>query len=76
MKIKILPDGTAHCLYTEKINLQALGVLDITRASHVEYDNSQQGWTVTLASGEIFPQVYPTRAQALRAEVSYLEDRL
>ena len=38
MQIIIEPDGVARCIYTEGINLAAIGSPTITRASHVEPD--------------------------------------
>ena len=58
MQIIIEPDGVARCIYTEEINLAAIGSPTITRASHVEPDQhgrwladmSPVGWP---ASGAI-----------------------
>jgi hypothetical protein len=44
-------DGTAHCLWTEAVPLQELGVLDVRRASQVEFNPSKQEWEVRLISG-------------------------
>lgn len=46
MKIDFNPDGTARCLYTEKIDLRQLGRLTVSRASNVEFNESKQEWEV------------------------------
>ena len=40
MQLVIGPDGSGRCLYGEDINLGKLGKLTISRASHVEPDDS------------------------------------
>lgn len=50
--IMFTPDGTGHCLYHEEIELQSIGVLACTRASHVEFDADRQQWTVTAFSND------------------------
>ena len=48
MQIIIEPGGVARCIYTEEINLAAIGSPTITRASHVEPD--QQGrWLADMS---------------------------
>ena len=48
--ITFAADGTARCLWTEAVPLQELGVLDVQRASQVEFNSSKQEWEVRLAS--------------------------
>jgi hypothetical protein len=45
-QISFKPDGTAQCLWTEALPLHELGRLEITRASHIEFNNSTQHWEV------------------------------
>jgi len=42
-------DGNAHCLYSELIDLRALGTLSCRRASHIEFDQKGQEWRVLSA---------------------------
>jgi hypothetical protein len=73
MQIIIDTHGTARCIYTEDIDLAAIGSPTITRASHVEPD--QQGrWLADLGpvgGGVLGP--YEIRSQALTAEQAWLE---
>ena len=73
MQLIILPDGSVRCLYSEAINLHALGALDIRRGSHVEPDDQGQWWAnLSLVQGpKLGP--FPHRSQALAAEVQWLE---
>ncbi|MGH7971419.1 MAG: hypothetical protein ACREIC_22090 [Limisphaerales bacterium] len=48
--IAFLPDGTAHCLWTEAVPLQEIGRLELQRASTVEFSPGTQQWEVRLAS--------------------------
>lgn len=66
------PDGTAKCVYTEMIDLAAIGKLSIRRGSHVEPD--QEGHWMADLSPVAGPLLGPfaTRGEALRAEVAWL----
>ena len=73
MKILILPDGTAKCLYAEELNLASLGQLEIRRGSHVEPTNDGQ-WTADLSPvGGPVRGPFPSRSAALEAEREWLE---
>ena len=76
MDIIIAPTGDAQAIYSEVIELAALGRLHIRRASHVEPDE-QGSWFADLApvSG---PKLGPFahRSQALVAELAWLTDHL
>ena len=40
------PDGTGAGLYTEVIDLQQIGRLDMSRASHIEFNAESPQWEV------------------------------
>ena len=73
MQIIITTAGTARCIYTEDIDLSAIGSLVITRASHVEPD--QQGRWLADMSPLSGPTLGPflNRSEALVAEYDWLE---
>ena len=61
------PEGTGHGLYTEAIDLTAIGRLSIRRASHIEFDDRDQRWCVTTPGGRhLFNS--PTRGECLAWE--------
>src|SRR5262245_45814572 len=74
MQLRIDACGQVHGLYTEMLDLSALGPLSVKRASHVEPDAAGQ-WRADLAplNG---PNLGPfgRRSEALAAEVQWLED--
>jgi len=82
--ISISPDGTVRTLYTDKIDLRDFGPLKVERASNVEWDDKQRGWTVQFVDGTYLRSpsllqhmaVFETREAALAAEVAYLQARL
>ena len=73
MQLIIEPDGSVRCVYTETIDLAALGRLTISRGSHVEPDEEGR-WFADLApvGG---PQLGPFRhrSEALIAETEWLD---
>ena len=74
MQIIIELGGTARCIYTEEIDLAAIGSPVITRASHVEPD--QQGrWLADMGpvGGPVLGP-FDHRSEALAAEVAWLEE--
>ena len=73
MQIIITPAGTARCIYTEDIDLSAIGSPVISRASHVEPD--QQGRWLADMSPLSGPTLGPfqNRSEALVAEHDWLE---
>ncbi|NBT75126.1 hypothetical protein EBZ80_25190 [bacterium] len=78
MNLYVRPNGTAQCLYDEKIPLGELGQLDIKRASHVEPDPDTPGeWLADMApvGGPLF-KGFKSRADALVAEAKWLNDKM
>jgi hypothetical protein len=45
--------GHGHCLFTEAIDLSALGTLEMTRASRIEFNQHTQQWEVRSVHGEL-----------------------
>ena len=73
----IKPDGNVETLYTEQIDLRALGDLHVERASNVEFDDDEQGWRVLYPNNTIMlEEVFTTRQEALDAEVRHLQKQL
>ncbi len=73
MDLTIDPCGTVRAIYSETIDLHALGRNAITRASHVEPDEHGR-WTADLSpvSGPVLGP-FATRSLALEAELAWLE---
>lgn len=44
--LRLSPDGRIDCLYTEAIDLRALGRLEIVRATEIVFDPGSQCWEV------------------------------
>jgi hypothetical protein len=65
--------GQVRCLYSEALDLAALGVLAIQRASHVE-PNDQGQWLADLSPvGGPCLGPFDKRSEALAAEQLWLE---
>ena len=76
MGLIICTDGQMTCLYTEDIDLSALGQCHIRRASHVEPDGNGQWWAdLSPVAGPMLGP-YERRGEALAAEAAWLESRL
>ncbi len=74
MRLTVEPGGTVRCVYGEALDLAALGVVTIRRASHVEPDAG--GWWADLAPvGGPRLGPFALRSQALGAERVWLEAR-
>ena len=73
MQIVITPGGAVRCVYSEEIDLAALGSPTITRASHVEPDTHGR-WLADLSpvNGPCLGP-YLLRSEALDAEHEWLE---
>jgi hypothetical protein len=73
MQLVVGSDGSVRCLYDEAIDLAALGSLSITRASHVEPDETGR-WLADLApvAGPVLGP-FDCRSDALEAERVWLE---
>jgi hypothetical protein len=73
MQLVVSRLGLVQCLYTEAIDLSALGALTITRASHVEPDADGRWWAdlAPVRGPRLGP--FDRRSQALAAESRWLE---
>ena len=74
MQIVVKADGTSYCLYSEFVDLRALGKLAIARGSNVEPTTDGQ-WTADLGpvNGPILGP-FSNRSEALEAEQIWLEE--
>ena len=72
MELFITPGGEVRCIYDEAINLTALGVVEIQRASHVEPDAAGDWWADLSPVGGPKLGPFARRSTALEAEVLWL----
>ena len=54
--LRFNPGGQVNCLYTEAIDLRALGRLEVVRATEIAFDPEEQRWEVrsALCDGLLF----------------------
>ena len=71
----VTPTGTVEVLYTEAIDLAALGRLRIERASTIEFDHPAQVWRVFDRRGR-GQFASPSRQACLDWEAAHWEDAL
>jgi hypothetical protein len=45
--------GNGQCLYTEQLDLNSIGSLEIRRASEIEFNNQSQQWEVRSPEGDL-----------------------
>lgn len=71
-QIIITPAGGCECLYTEAIDLAALGTLSVKRATDIAFDDDSQLWVVRDTGGrELYRHI--SRESCLTWERDYLE---
>ena len=85
MKIKVQPDGTVTHIYTEELDLSDMGKTTTKRASCVEPTEDNK-WTADMDPAIILFGItgpikrllgpFPTRKEALAAEVEWLEKNI
>lgn len=63
--------GQGHCLYTEVVDLSAIGDLEIVRASQIEFNNESKEWEVISGSENNVLFSHPSRAACLAWEQQY-----
>ena len=73
MEIIIDPAGVGRCIYTEALDLQAIGRLTITRGSHVEPDEQGEWHTDLAPVGGPRLGPFRRRSDALTAETEWFE---
>lgn len=64
--------GTAHCIYSDDLDLAGLGEIQVRRASAVEPDSQGRWWADLAPVGGPKLGPFPRRSQALEAEVNWL----
>jgi hypothetical protein len=67
------PGGQIDCLYTEAIDLRALGKLEITRATDIRYDHTSQQWQVHDTESDAVLFAHPSRNECLTWENQNLQ---
>ncbi len=72
MELVVTPNGTVTAIYTEEIDLLSLGAITITRASHVEPDETGR-WFAQIVSGPLLGP-FLKRSEALAAEIAWLTE--
>ena len=61
--------GDVHCLYTDEINLFAIGrVVNVRKASNVDFNEHKQCWQVVSLNGKILHE-NPNRETAIEWEI-------
>jgi len=76
MDLLVDPSGQVRAVYGEDINLAAIGKVRITRASHVEPDETGRWWAdLSPVDGPVLGS-FQFRRLAVEAEVTWLESRL
>jgi hypothetical protein len=69
IKMQITKVGGVQMLHDDAVDLSVLGQVEVTRASHVEFDNAKQRWFVQSARTlEILRDDFLTREEALAWE--------
>jgi len=76
MTLVVRADGQVRCIYDEAIDLAAIGIVRITRASHVEPDGAGRWWADLSPVGGPPLGPFDRRGQALEAERSWLDANL
>jgi hypothetical protein len=73
MKLVVGVDGVGRCIYDEVLDLREIGMLKITRASHVEPDSDGNWWADMGPSGGPVLGPFRSRTEALGAERGWLK---
>lgn len=74
--IMVDEDGDVHTLYTEEVDLRAIGRIEnVHRASHVIFDEASQEWTVKCAITGRVVHNDPSREAAIAWEIEHFQPR-
>lgn len=74
--IRIKRDGSVIGLYDDRLPYLKIGATEIKRASDVRWNDKKQGWEIFIVDeNRALPRVYEKRAQAIEAEVDYLQNK-
>ena len=76
MELIVSRVGSVLGVYGEELDLSALGVVTIQRASHVEPDDCGRWWADLAAVGGPRLGPFAVRSRALAAEVAWLSEWL
>jgi hypothetical protein len=71
--IRFDPQGGVDCLYTEAVDLRALGRLHVVRATEITFDPEEQRWEVRDATFRKLLHADPSRAACLAWEQANLQ---
>lgn len=69
--VLITKEGGIKMLHDDVAELESFGKVDVTRASHVEFDNDTQKWFVQSAKTLEVLKFFDSRTEALDWERSY-----
>lgn len=72
LKMQITAQGGIQMLQDDAVDLTEFGSVEVTRASHVEFCNQEQGWYVESAkTGQRLVSGFKTRGEAIAWEKNY-----
>lgn len=76
--LKISPDGKdVVSLFSEVFPVGFLGIVNITRATDVRFDNECGKWEIyIIQERRVLPEKFTKRSEAIEHEVEYLNERL
>jgi hypothetical protein len=66
--LRFNPGGQIDCLYTEAIDLRALGKLEISRATDIRFNDATQQWDVHAANTDQVLFSHASRSECLAWE--------
>ena len=75
MKLKIETGGAVRAVYSDRLSGLALGPMEVSRASNVEFNHATQEWEAHTPGGELIAQG-KNRDEVIKREVAVIESRL